>query len=506
MAKKKTPPPSKPPGRKRQQTEKGKAQKKKLGKKKADDSSDDSEDEVDELEASSATAIAVDWKNPELSQKLLAKIAESKEIKQALYPPCGPNAATKDGGGQKKVFALWRLANELLGDDDRYKAALAAAAAGTAKDRAAWANKIKGRLRAMARTTQKYTQEMGETGAGIDNADEIDMSVSNPFTNKWAKISDACPWYFDMRNLIAQRPNLVPTGLGDSGTEVDISVIMSGVSTTTATDDAPREEEEDDEDDAGTPISNWNPDDSPRASSEPTRKRSFSEIDDEIARGSGDDYNPSSPPRSEPMLDKTADVDENPEDKKKTHQRKNPPKPNTSTPALPTSTTTSKPSKKTKLAEFSELAKQEEKSRHKELELAALRTRHAIKSTEVKGRLGEKREDRRMEERKGKQEERMQKLRMKELKLRQNHELRMRAASSSQSHAASFFDGTSSSGSRYASSSASGTDYQFDGFNGNAMAGPSTPAFDANSTNSNTGDFDDGMSMGGFSLSGNHFG
>ncbi|KAJ7138771.1 hypothetical protein C8R43DRAFT_955245 [Mycena crocata] len=197
-------------------------EKKKLGKKKAHDSSDDSEDKVDELEALLATAIAVDWKNPELSQKLLGKIAESKEIKQALYP-------------LKKNFALWRLANELLGNDDKYKAALAAAAAGTTKDRAAWANKIKGRVRAMARTTQKYTQEMGETGAGIDNADEVSQTPSQTSGQKFRTLAH----------------------------EVDISVIMSGVSTTTATDDTPREEEEDDaEDDAGTPFSNWNPDDS----------------------------------------------------------------------------------------------------------------------------------------------------------------------------------------------------------------------------------------------------
>jgi hypothetical protein len=37
----------------------------------------------------------------------------------------------------------------------------------------------------MSKTARKYITEMGETGAGIDNAAQIDMNVSNTFTNKW---------------------------------------------------------------------------------------------------------------------------------------------------------------------------------------------------------------------------------------------------------------------------------------------------------------------------------
>lgn len=34
------------------------------------------------------------------------------------------------------------------------------------------------------------------------------------------------PWYFEVRGLISERPNIVPTGLGNSTTAVDMTNIM----------------------------------------------------------------------------------------------------------------------------------------------------------------------------------------------------------------------------------------------------------------------------------------
>ncbi|KAG2084741.1 uncharacterized protein F5147DRAFT_782369 [Suillus discolor] len=68
----------------------------------------------------------------------------------------------------------------------------------------------------MSEITCKYMDEMGETGVGITQEDEINMDVKNSFTTKWAIIKEACPWFFDMWELIAERPNQVPVGLGHS--------------------------------------------------------------------------------------------------------------------------------------------------------------------------------------------------------------------------------------------------------------------------------------------------
>jgi hypothetical protein len=41
-------------------------------------------------------------------------------------------------------------------------------------------------------------------------------------------IKEACPWFFEMRELIAEHPNQVPVGLGNSATGFDMTVITAG--------------------------------------------------------------------------------------------------------------------------------------------------------------------------------------------------------------------------------------------------------------------------------------
>lgn len=47
-------------------------------------------------------------------------------------------------------------------------------------------------------------------------------------------IKEACPWFFEMRELIAERPNQVPVGLGHSQTDFDMSVMMADISEPTS--------------------------------------------------------------------------------------------------------------------------------------------------------------------------------------------------------------------------------------------------------------------------------
>ncbi|KAJ6528403.1 hypothetical protein B0H19DRAFT_914342, partial [Mycena capillaripes] len=123
------------------------------------------------------------WSDHTLSESLLTLIYESRDIKRALYPPPGPNASTANGGGKTKTAAHWQLCLKLFSGHPKYAAVLAAVV--TAKERTAYANKIKNRLRAMAKLTRNFMNEMGETGAGIRSATEIDMSVTNSLTTKW---------------------------------------------------------------------------------------------------------------------------------------------------------------------------------------------------------------------------------------------------------------------------------------------------------------------------------
>ncbi|KAJ7176371.1 hypothetical protein C8R43DRAFT_1118891 [Mycena crocata] len=346
-------PAAKPSGRKRTLTPKAKAAaNKKVKRGKDDDSSEDSEEEADEADNR--------WKDPDLSVGLLAHIAENKAIKRSLYPPCGPNGSTAEGGGKPKVNAHWDLFVLLFGKNPKYTDALAACK--TPKERLGYANKIKNRLRAMAKTTLILNKSMGETGAGIESAAEIDMNVTNEFTSKWAEYGALFPWYFDMRNLIAQRPNLVPTGLGDSTTPLTEGVIIPFPAADAETQPDDGEDSVDHEDGASI---EWEATPVPEL-----RKRAFSEIDDEGgAAGSGDEYEPSSPVTSESApVNLTVFADDEEEDvsgKKKDEKDVGPAHPQ---PAAPAPAAAPKPSKKTKLVEFSEIAKNEEKTRQKELE------------------------------------------------------------------------------------------------------------------------------------------
>ncbi|KAJ7451322.1 hypothetical protein FB451DRAFT_1409829 [Mycena latifolia] len=255
-------------------------------------------------------------------------ITEDKVIKRSLFPPCGPNASTTQGGGKPKINAQWDL---------------------------------------MAKITRAFDNEMGETGAGIKNASEIDMSVENSFTTKWAEILDSCPWYFDMRGLIAQRPNLVPTGVGHSSTGFKADVIIQGPAPSDYDEPAAKEELEDDNT-PRTPI-DW--EQTPEPAERRMHKRTFSEINEEEGEAavSGDDYEPSSPVLSETEVLVPDEVESGGGLKVKGNEahRKRPAKPSTSKPAALAPTAAPKPSKKTKLAEFSEIAKSEEMTWQQEI-------------------------------------------------------------------------------------------------------------------------------------------
>ncbi|KAJ7892478.1 hypothetical protein B0H14DRAFT_3684921 [Mycena olivaceomarginata] len=258
----------------------------------------------------------------------------------------------------------------------------------------------------------------------IKEASDVDMSRPNGFTNKWEKIQETCPWFLDMRDLIAQRPNVIPTGLGHSGTDVDTDIILPDSTAQDDSFDGAEEEEEENDNDAG-PIE-WEPTPEPE-----TRKRTFSEVGSDAdyapsissplptpGAGAGDNGdNDETPVVLEAPVDSVSDSDAK---QKKPAPRKNPAKPRTSKPST-AAPADAKPAKKSKLAEFSDIAKAEEQTRKQELEVAALRARQAMKIADVKGRLGEKREDRLREEQRGKREERAMKYRLKELKMRQQH-------------------------------------------------------------------------------------
>lgn len=85
--------------------------------------------------------------------------------------------------------------------------------------------------------------EMGQTGMGIMKEADLDMSLENHITNCWseykipcydiqthintARIRDKHPWFWMLKGIISERPNLVPAGIGNNESGFDISLLQT---------------------------------------------------------------------------------------------------------------------------------------------------------------------------------------------------------------------------------------------------------------------------------------
>lgn len=145
---------------------------------------------------------------------------------------------------------------------------------------------------------------------------------------------------------------------------------------------------------ASVPLEGWDKSPSPHQSPDMEgdsicHKQSFSELN--ASAGSSDNYEPSSPMASElePVDNGKMAINETKparkEHRAETKSKAHPAKPRTSKPAVSVPAAALKPLKKTKIAEFSEIANTEERTRQKELDLAVLRTCQSIVATEVRG-------------------------------------------------------------------------------------------------------------------------
>ncbi|KAI0037782.1 hypothetical protein FA95DRAFT_1613888 [Auriscalpium vulgare] len=192
--------------------------------------------------AEEAAAMSVLWDTDEaLCNAMLAAITDDDEIRQGLYKDPGGNSSTQDGGGQKKRHWHEKVANIIFAAHPKYKDAFALST--TLKAKQKWGEKVKNRLSRMEKLTRKYIAELGETGAGIERKEDIDWEKPNAFTNKFAQIDAAFPYFFAMRDLIAERPNIVPVGLGNSTTGFDPSKMKPRASVEPDNNEAPDPED-----------------------------------------------------------------------------------------------------------------------------------------------------------------------------------------------------------------------------------------------------------------------
>jgi hypothetical protein len=184
------------------------------------------------------------------------------------------------------------------------------------------------------------------------------------------QIKATFPWFFEIRELIGERPNLTPTGLGNSTTSINLS---EGTDLAGGNSDS--------EDDPGTRM--------------------------QMKRKAGSDSNEASD-------DEGPVKDEEPIDLDTAHGQ------TASQTRKSMSITTKKGpgKKKGRIEEFADLAHAEEITRQKELEISKLRAERALAEAKAKAEL-------RKVKVKAQHEKNQQHAQLRELKLKQDHDIRL---------------------------------------------------------------------------------
>ncbi|KAF8207691.1 hypothetical protein K438DRAFT_1961959 [Mycena galopus ATCC 62051] len=187
------------------------------------------DDELEDIEATDAAA-AVEEKIDNvmlecLTWAMITAIESNEEIRDGLYPGVG---AIKRAGGLPKTHFYYKVAEACFAEHPLYKDVFAIdldlSLALLAQHRKPWIEKIRNRDNTLKTKAKVNIATMGQTGAGLESAEDIEPGSG--IATKWDLIQADSPWFFNMRNLIAARPNLQPVGLGNNDSPFDIDLLL----------------------------------------------------------------------------------------------------------------------------------------------------------------------------------------------------------------------------------------------------------------------------------------
>ncbi|KAL1678492.1 hypothetical protein EV122DRAFT_251873 [Schizophyllum commune] len=176
----------------------------------------------------------------ELEWKIVSTITDDPDIKKGLYPPPKTDTAVgrklKSANSVPKETHFWTVINAVMSTHAQYVDTWPLIAADP-KKRKQWINKLKGKLRKMEKLVAEWRVKLGKTGEGVDTGNQVDTTKKNRFVNMNAQCLDACPWFWEFRNIIAERPNHVPQGVGNNSSTIDMSALGSDASTDSRTEE-----------------------------------------------------------------------------------------------------------------------------------------------------------------------------------------------------------------------------------------------------------------------------
>ncbi|KAJ3912411.1 hypothetical protein F5877DRAFT_84838 [Lentinula edodes] len=182
------------------------------------DDSSEGEDELAEAPKGRMKQIRVRW-TEDMTDTLLTELTDNPQIKQGLFPGPGTVGLDEDGHIVTKSNTLMKVdyqfmlaeavfSRENFGFSERFKSDKK-----TSKGRSWWAGKIKSKLEDLVDKWKQCKKMMGETGAGLTSEEQIDLTKEK-FSDH-SMVKRMLPQYFTLVQIIGQRPNIEPIGLGN---------------------------------------------------------------------------------------------------------------------------------------------------------------------------------------------------------------------------------------------------------------------------------------------------
>ncbi|KAF8994184.1 hypothetical protein BDQ17DRAFT_1545698 [Cyathus striatus] len=168
---------------------------------------------------SSSPLIQIDWtaNGHHETFLLLNALTSDERIRYALFP--GPHTRTRS----VKTDWNWKLAIVMFKGHETY-AQVFKPAIRKAELRGFWSDLVKGRLDEMVEIALKHYFSLGPEGKTLWA--ENQLVPGSPLHSKWLVIKQTTPWYFEVNELIGDRPDLKPYVI-NSRTPLDLDCLRT---------------------------------------------------------------------------------------------------------------------------------------------------------------------------------------------------------------------------------------------------------------------------------------
>jgi hypothetical protein len=152
----------------------------------------------------------------QLTYYLLETVMQNEDLRKGLWPG-KHEKISQDKKGITKIKHLENLAVLLLQDNPELGKHVT-----TDKGRKHYARMMKNRVYTMTTTFKDAIRDLGCTGGGTRNEEDLDNPES---LDNWEDVQAKCPWYLEMRAIVGDRFDDVLEAITNGGEEVDIDLM-----------------------------------------------------------------------------------------------------------------------------------------------------------------------------------------------------------------------------------------------------------------------------------------